>query len=106
MKDIVDLHESLREAGFAISGLCGEVPDVKITGWNTPPTRDDESRAAAFIQNFDWAVPDEASIRATVKGMSALDREQLLLKLMEHFAVQNPKFLAGIQVPATARERP
>jgi len=97
MRDILDLHIALRDAGLDISGVSDPGPKAYINGWNTSPTEADLDVATTLLREFDWSDPPPPStaeqIRETVQKLTPHEKQQLLDEFLVDRLREKPKLL-------------
>jgi len=97
MRDILDLHIALRDAGLDISGVSDPGESAYINGWNSPPSESDLLKAESIIKEFDWTDPAPPAtaemIRSTVQKLTPQQKQKLLDDLLFENVRMKPRLL-------------
>lgn len=97
MKDLLDLHLALNAAGLNIEGVCGKAGgEVRINGWQSPPTPTDLAKADAIIKAFDWSDPLPLDAEAAVAKLTPAQKQKLLDLAAIEAVKSNPKLLEKV----------
>jgi len=98
MRDILALHNALRDAGLDISGVSDPGPNAYINGWNTTPTEAERAQAGAILKAFDWTEKPALTL-ATIEALSSDEKSRLIDLLLTQAAGVRPDLLDMAKKP-------
>ena len=106
---LLELHTAIRAAGYDISGLSGTGPDdVRITGWNIEPTKEQEAGADSIVKGFDWSetqAKTEEQLKVEIASLTQDQRMKLVDRLIIELGLANPeKFESAKEITLGIKE--